>query len=196
MQLTVRKSDGSSEIYLHTKVIGSIAAGLSESGSFEPDLAEHLAEAVTSFLRKRYEVSEVCSDEIHSMTEVVLSETGHGRAALALHEHRIQRQMRRNRTEVLYRVANDYTGEPLTKPWDKSVIVRDLVRRSLERELARAVAAEVETQALGLGFHELRSTLVHELVENQLWTMKQAEKSLTMYAMKNFTERKQVAAAV
>ena len=95
MQLTVLKSDGSTEIYLHTKVMGSIAAALCDCDCFEAGLSEQLSEAVTVFLRRRYGSCTVSTDEIHSMIEAVLSDTGYDRAALALHEHRITRLERR-----------------------------------------------------------------------------------------------------
>ena len=47
MQLKVKKADGSKELYLHTKVLGALAAGLADAGHLEAGVAEQLAEAVT-----------------------------------------------------------------------------------------------------------------------------------------------------
>ena len=134
MQLTVEKSDGTFEIYLHTKVMGALGAGLSESGKYDPKLVEELAEAVTLFVRRHYTARVVSSDELHSMIEAVLCDTGHEKAALALHENRIRRQIKRNRTEVVHlyrsnsRSLMEYDDEEsvqrFTQPWNKSVIVR------------------------------------------------------------------------
>ena len=46
MQLRVEKSDGSSEVYLHTKVMGTIARALSECDGYLEGQPEQLAEAV------------------------------------------------------------------------------------------------------------------------------------------------------
>jgi hypothetical protein len=45
--LTIIKSDGSTEKYLYTKVIGTISKALESAGCADVYLAEQLAEAVT-----------------------------------------------------------------------------------------------------------------------------------------------------
>jgi hypothetical protein len=189
MQLKVEKSDGSSEVYLHTKVLGTIAAAMSASGSYQEGEPELLAEAVTTFLRRRYGNVSVSSDEVHSMIEVVLSATDFEDAAQALQEHRVNRHIRRRRLEVIRRdktahrgilVKDDYSIEDQTaQPWNKSAIVWELEReRALPHNLARAVAGSVEEKALLLGCRRVTSTLVRELVANELLAMRQAEKAL------------------
>jgi len=185
MQLMVEKADGSAEVYLHTKVLGSIAGALSDSGQYQEDIAEQLAETVTSFLRRRHGSGRVTSDEIHSMIEVVLAETDHSMAALALHEHRIHRQIKRNRLEVIrcealpggagafYRPL--VTTTISVQPWDKSVMVRELERGSrLPHDMARAIAGTVEEKVLRLECSSVTSSLVRELVANELIMLSRA----------------------
>ncbi|KPK77610.1 MAG: hypothetical protein AMJ79_02660 [Phycisphaerae bacterium SM23_30] len=189
MQLRVEKSDGSSEVYLHTKVMGVIARSLAESDGYRQGQPEQLAEAVTTYLRRRHHGGIVTSDEIHSMVEVVLYDTGYERAALLLHEHRVNRQIRRRRIEVVNRIfvpgsrdSDDLelsAADEATARWNKSVIVRDLEEKySLAHNLARAAAGAVEEKVLGLGCRRVTLSLVKELVANELWSMLQAEKSL------------------
>jgi hypothetical protein len=189
MQLMVEKCDGGREVYLHTKVLGSIAAALSDSGHYQEDLAEQLAETVTTFLRRRYGHGAVSSDEIHSMIEVALAESDYGQAALALHEHRINRQIKRSRLEVVHcpgfisdeLLPYHQTAMSLTsaQPWNKTVIVRELERgRQLSHDMARAVAAAVEEKALRLDCCCITSSLVRELVNNQLFALQRAEHAL------------------
>lgn len=190
MQLTVEKSDGTFEVYLHTKVMGTVATGLSEADSYDPYLVEELAEAVTVFVRRRYTGRVVASDELHSMIEVVLCDTGHPGAALALHEDRICRQVRRSRTEVLHLYHDNDDRDFLspdeqesvqgfTQPWNKSVVVTDLEGESeLPYEVARAVAGSVEEKVLGMGCRTVTSSLVRELVGNELLAMRMAQRAL------------------
>ena len=190
MQLRVEKCDGSIEIYLHTKVMGSIAAGLSDGGCYEPDLPEQLAEAVTTFLRRRYGSVVVSADEIHSMIVAALSDTGSRSAALALQEHRITRQMMRSRTEVIHwssaecpdrldYVSGDLTSGCVIEPWDKSEIVRDLeAERGLVHTLARAVAGSVEEKVLRMGCRRMSTGQIREMVMCDLFAMRQAEMAL------------------
>lgn len=189
MQLMVEKCDGSREVYLHTKVMGSIALALGDCGNYHEGLAEQLAESVTTFLRRRYGKLTVSADEIHAMIAAVLSETAYEQAALALQENRIGRQIKRSRREVVHcdAASNDdivkyadylLEGGPV-EPWNKSVIVRKLEDgNGLPHNLARAVAAGVEEKVLGLGCRRLFSSLVRELVVNELVAMKQAEMAL------------------
>ena len=191
MQLKVLKSDGSVETYLHTKVMGSIAAALGDSGHYQEGITDHLAEAVTEYIAKRYGSSSISTDEIHAMIEAVLSETGHYEAALALHEHRLTRQVKRNRTEVIHRLDNTPISNPFTsvssqdpvdefscEPWNKTIIVRKLQEeRQIPRPLARALAAAVEEKVLRLQVRYVFATLIRALVENELWTMRQTAAS-------------------
>lgn len=191
MQLKVEKSDGSSEVYLHTKVMGTIAAALAEGGCYEEGCPEQLAEAVTTFLKRSCRKGSVGSDEIHSMIEVSLCETGYIEAALVLHEYRVNRQIKRKRIEVLHTCRSgrntfdqiheepDSSETDTIEPWDKSVIARDLEKnRALPRNLARAIAGAVEEKILRLDCRQLSSALVRELVENELLSMKRAEQAL------------------
>ncbi len=194
MQLRVEKADGSSEVYLHTKVLGTLAAALADSGSYQEGKPEQLAEAVTTFLRRRYGNTSVSSDEIHSMIEVVLTDTGHEDAALVLHDHRVNRQIKRRRLEVVHVQNTDtaasqpkihiFSANYTVQPWNKSEIVRDLERESgLSHNLAQAIASSAEEKALALGCRRITTALVRELVCNEMLAMRQAESALAEQVM-------------
>lgn len=190
MQLRVVKADGSSEVYLHTKVLGTISAALADSGSYQHGKAEQLAEAVTTFLRRRYGNTSVSSDEIYSMIEIVLGDTGHEAAALALHDHRLQRAIRRRRVEVVYlteqqreqlrRDGEDIDDSLLpVQAWNKSMIIRDMETQwKVPRYLAQAVAGHVEDRILQLECRQITSDLLREFVINELLMVRKAEKAL------------------
>jgi len=189
MQLRVEKSDGGSEVYLHTKVMGTIAWALSESDGFLEGQPEQLAEAVTIYLRRRYQGGAVASDEIYSMIEVVLYDTGHAPAALALHEHRVRRQMKRGRVEVVRCLNNTalssedglmhLSSDGPARLWNKSKIVQSLKESyGLAHNLARAVAGVVEEKVLALECRQITSSLVRELVASEMLCLMQAEQSL------------------
>lgn len=189
MQLKVNKCDGSMEIYLHTKVMGAIAAALCECGILQAGLAEQLAEAVTTYLRRRHNAWEVSSDDIHAMAQAALCDTGYPDAALALHDHRLNRHIKRGRIEVVR--VNKQVGmgaeegiwamqwHPENRqPWNKSIIVQDLQEKlGMPTNLARAIAGMVEEKVLRLECRLLTSSLVRELVFNELASIRQAEES-------------------
>lgn len=202
MHLRVEKADGSHEVYLHTKVIGAVAAALADADTYDPHHAEELAEAVRKFIAQRYGNSLVSSDEIYSMVQVVLCETGFVQAALALHQHRTRREMARRRIEVVRQPAwTDQTTwarhgledpEPPAQalPWNKSIIARDLQKaQGLNLHLARAVAGQVEEKVLRLGSRQLRTALLRELVADELYLMQQAQYALDQQAVEAVHQR-------
>jgi len=200
VSLKVTKSDGSAEVYLHTKVMGSISAAMGDSGFYQEGMTEHLAEAVTEYIFRRYGSAPVCTDEIHAMIEAVLSETGYYEAALALHEHRLTRQINRCRTEVIHCRKTDHNDSAMSgkrqneeeyfaHSWNKSIIVNFLeTEYGLESPLARAVAGAVEEKVLRMGCRRVFASVVRAMVENDLWAMKQAEQSFVKQAKEESDE--------
>ena len=134
MQLNVIKNDGSTEEYIHTKVIGSFHNALAFVDESSVFVAEQLADAVTFNLYQK-DSHHVTSDEIHLIVEAVLSATDYHDAAMALSRYRNTRKLKRNRILVV----NE--NESRSK-WDKSVIVNDLVeKKACNKHTARAIAS-------------------------------------------------------
>jgi transcriptional regulator NrdR family protein len=186
-QLRVTKADGTSEAYLHTKVIGTINNALSAAGQADMAVAEDLAEVVTFYLYNKSGKRKVTSNEIFSMVKAVLAATGYEEAAVALSEHAYERRLKRARTEVLAVDVQDYTdverlfqANPLPRaPWDKARIVHDLTEKSgLPRLTARAVASMVEEQIFKMGISTIPSSLIKQLVLGETATTLRAEREL------------------
>lgn len=166
MQLKVIKSDGSVEEYLHTKVIGTINNALSLVGESNVFASEQFAEAITFYLYQRNDEARIASERIHLMIQAILSATGYDHAARALAEHRLNRQLARRRTLVICPVSG--SSDHPEQPWDKSMVVRDLMnRQGLDYHVARAIASAVEEKVLSLGLSRVRHTLVRELVASE-----------------------------
>lgn len=188
MQLKVLKNDGSTEVYYHTKVMGAIGHALCQCGSFREGVVDSLAEAVTTYISKNYG-NLIESDQIHSIIQAVLSETGFFNAALLMHEHRIIRQSKRKRLEIIHFCHEDSsdngrTPHPLksayfTEPWNKTTIAWYLEsERGLSRSLSRLVAGQVEEKVLAMNCQQITSSLVRELIENELFHILKAEKAV------------------
>jgi hypothetical protein len=82
-QLQVTKADGTTEEYIHTKVVGTINNAFSATGRLDIAMAEDLAEVVTYYLYKKQDQRQVSTSEILSMIKAVLTSTGHEAAAVA-----------------------------------------------------------------------------------------------------------------
>jgi len=171
VQINVIKYDGSTEEYMHTKVIGTCHNALALADESNVFIAEQLADAITFNLYKKA-THHITSEEIHLVIEAVLSATGYHDAAIALCEYRNTRKLRRNRIVV---VNND---EPQSK-WDKSIIVDALVQKnSCDKHVARAIASSVEEKVLNLAMSKITANLIEHLVHADTETMLLAQEQL------------------
>jgi transcriptional regulator NrdR family protein len=187
-QLMVIKSDGSTERYLYTKIIGTISKALADAGCADVYLAEQLAEAVTYYLYNQQNSHNVTSGEILSIIKAVLTSTGNEAAAVALSEYQLSRRLKRNRIEVVLAdtqeladaaALGDSDSDHNKVSWDKSQIVENLVsKRGLERQMARAIAAMVEETVFSMGLSSVPVGLIKQLVLSQMAVTLRAEQQL------------------
>jgi len=187
-QLRVIKADGTTEAYLHTKVIGAINNALSAAGRPDVSLAEDLAEVVTYYVYRKPDGRTISSNEIFSIVKAVLDATDNGEAAAALSEHALERRLKRARTEVLTVDVRNFadverlskTKRPLARtPWDKTRIVQDLTDKSgLAYQTARVVASMVEERIFNLGMSTVPQSLVKQLVLGETAAMLRAQREL------------------
>ncbi len=187
-QLQVIKTDGTTEEYIHTKVVGAINNALSAAGRPDMAMAEDLAEVVTFYLYRKQDQREVSSSEILSMIKAVLVSTGFEAAAVALGEHAIGRRLHRSRTEILAVDVQDFadverlyrTRQPPERiPWDKGRIIEELTGESgLSRQTARVVAAMVEERIFNMGMTLVPQSLLRQLVLGETATVLRAQHDL------------------
>ncbi len=187
-QLRITKADGTTETYLHTKVIGAINNALAAVGQADTDVSEDLAEAVTFYLYNKQGRRTVSSSEVFSMIKAVLTATGYEDAALALSKHTLERRLRRSRTEVLAIDMREFSDAqelgqtkqpPARAPWDKTQIVHDLTTRfGVRRQTARTVASIVEERVFRMEITMVPLSLIKQLVLGETASMLRAERAL------------------
>jgi hypothetical protein len=171
MQIQVLKADGSTEPYLHTKVLGTLHRAMAAVASDCLETAQMLSDAVTYFLYRDPESKTLTTDQIHQMVLTALDGAGFGVASETLDAHRRLRRLQRRRVEV---VDGEY---PV---WDKGCIVRDLMEHScLERSLARAIAGAVEEKVLRMGVSRIRKGTIHHLMIADMEDLLEAHDQLT-----------------
>lgn len=187
-QLQVIKTDGTTEEYIHTKVIGTINNAFAAVGRPDIAMAEDLAEVVTYYLYHQPNRRQVGSGEILAMIKAVLASTGHEAAAAALGDHALERRLKRARTEVLaldVLACADLEQLHRTRQsaprlaWDKGRIVRDLTAESgIPPQMARAVASVVEERIFNMGMTQVPRSLVKQLALGEAAAMLQAQQDL------------------
>jgi hypothetical protein len=187
-QLRVVKADGSTEAYLHTKVLGTINNALTAAGRADMMVAERLADVVTFHLYEQTDRHGISSGEIFCMIKAVLAATGCEAAAAALTEHALERRLRRNRTEVIEVDVQNFAdieslclsdSPPARVPWNKTQIVQDLTARfSLPHQTARAIASMVEERIFSMGLTAVPLSLIKQLVLSETVSALRAEREL------------------
>jgi len=188
LQLKVVKTDGSTEEYLHTKVIGTISNTLAYVGQPDIHIAEHLAEVVTYFLYHKQKRRRITSSEIFSIIKAVLAATKYEDAAIALSEHHFERKLKRSRIEVASIDVQQLSDADMLCSveesnnrcrWDKSRIVTDLVtKHDVPRQTARTIASMVEEKIFNMGITLVPASLIRQLVLGDTAAVLRAQRQL------------------
>jgi len=165
------KADGSTEPYLHTKVLGSLHRAMAAVQSDGLETAQMLADAVTYFLYRQCRGETLSTDQIHQMILTVLEGAGFAAGAEALTAHRLSRRLQRRRTRVI-------DSEWLA--WNKGLMVQDLIEHyQVKRPLARVIAGLVEEKILRMGAAHIRKGLIRHLVMTDMEDLLEAHQVLT-----------------
>ena len=125
-------------------------------------------------------------EDMQDLIEIVLAEQGYAPIVAAYKRFRKHRQLARERIRVrsAQRAAAD--GKPVdltdasmlmvesvargsTLPWDRRELIHTLMQHTdLKEELALNIAKTVENQVIASGMHSVDSTLIRELLNNEL----------------------------
>ena len=121
-------------------------------------------------------------EDVQDLVEVVLAEDSQSAIVAAYKRYRKHREMARTLIRVRNGGPNDEldltdkslllvesSSSNISQPWDRSRIVRQLQKEAgLTAEIAGLVAKSVENQVIASGMKTVGSTLIRELVNNEL----------------------------
>ncbi len=147
---------------------------MSAAGSGDRNLAEELAAAVGHFLAVRHH-DPLELDAIEDMIERVLMETGHRTIArhyvlLRAKRARVREQIEVRRAEPGVLPVVEGRRSRLAQQWERGRISRALIEEAdLGAEEAAAIARAVEDKVLRAGIRAITTSLVRELVDNELF---------------------------
>jgi anaerobic ribonucleoside-triphosphate reductase len=136
-------------------------------------------------------------EDVQDLVEIVLAEAGHASIVAAYKRYRKQRELARRRIKVRDKNAGktaDITDQSLllvesatgsmTLPWDRRRIVKQLLDKTdLSAEVAVSVAKAVENQLINSEVKTVNTSLIRELVNNELAERGQREqlRDLSLY---------------
>ncbi|MCD5401800.1 anaerobic ribonucleoside-triphosphate reductase [candidate division NPL-UPA2 bacterium] len=176
----VRKRDGRTVPFGEAKIAEAIFKAAKAVGGEDRFLAEELARAVSFFLKRKFGETIPDIEEIQDAVEKVLMETGHAKTAKAYILYRDKRTRQRERLKVRKEIRGKMTTTDLSllvmgstreeiMPWDKSKISQALVKEAnLSLSIADSIATAVEARVLRSGLGQISTSLIRELVDNEL----------------------------
>ena len=131
----------------------------------DPRFADPLARAVELHLRDWPRTRPPTTDYVFRCLRTALTETGMSRVARQLAVHRRQRAERRRHVVVRRRGG---AGDRVV-PWRKSAVADALeLQHGVGHSVARFLASEIERRVLGLGYGEVSTALIVELMRSEL----------------------------
>ncbi len=122
-------------------------------------------------------------EDVQDLVEIVLAEQGHTTVVAAYKRYRKHRELARERIRVRDEQSGkakvDLTDASMllvesvsrdeTLPWNRARIIKQLIEKTdLSSELAISVAKAVENQIISSGLKGINTTLIRELVNNEL----------------------------
>ncbi len=178
----VRKRDGRIVSYDETRIANAIFKAAQAVGGEDRKMADELASVVTLFVEKEYGNGRIPGiEDIQDMVEKVLIETGHAKTAKVYILYREKRTRIREMTQVRKEIrkngnTTDFallvdagTKDELT-PWNKRLIAFALQKEAdIEPVVADEIASEVEKKIFDSGIRRISTSLIRELVDNELF---------------------------
>ncbi len=178
---TVRKRDGREVAFDSTKIADAIFKASCAAGGPDRETADELADVVTHFINKEYTDRTPGIEDIQDLVEKVLMETGFIHTARAYIVYREERRQIRDELKVFRTrspalsdrpvdVVVDAGSAELTDTWSKGRIVEALIKEAgLSYEVSTNVANAVENKVFASGMKRISTTLIRELVDNELF---------------------------
>ncbi|MBC8452484.1 MAG: anaerobic ribonucleoside-triphosphate reductase [Spirochaetes bacterium] len=163
---------------------GESSISLSEANRLTEIIIEQLNTPSSEYyVRAQADTSRIPHiEDVQDLVEIALSEEGHSSVVSAYKRYRKQREVARRQIRVRSNLEKsevdvtdaslllvESTSGNITKPWDRTEIVRQIVEETdLSVEAAISVAKEVENMVLRGSFRLLNTALIRELVNNVL----------------------------
>ncbi|HHT9128525.1 MAG TPA: anaerobic ribonucleoside-triphosphate reductase, partial [Candidatus Wujingus californicus] len=177
----VLKRDGRKAPFNEKKIADAIFRAAQAVGGEDRALAEELAGVVAMFLEKKYSGKTPGIEDVQDIVEKILIETGHAKTAKAYILYRDKRtrireslrvrkqtKQKADTTDVSLLVNTETKDE--VYPWDKRKIATAMEKEAdIPEEIASEIANVVEQRVFSSGLTRISTTLIRELVDNELF---------------------------
>jgi len=182
MTQTIKKREGQLVEFDKKKITEAIFAAMLAAGEKNKTISEKVAEQVIIKLEKRFKDKIPQVEEVQDIVEEVLIREGMVKVAKAYILYRDRRSRIRESLKVRKKVENHESTTDLSLlvstptsenifHWDRNKIVQALVKEAeLPLNISTKIAKAVEKKIVDLGLSEISTSLIRELVDNELFT--------------------------
>ncbi len=181
MTNTVRKREGQLVEFDRKKIVEAIFAAMQVMGEENKSRSEKITDQVIKKLEERFKDKIPQVEEVQDIVEETLIKEGMVKVAKAYILYRDKRSRIRESLKVRKKIKNHKSMTDLSLlvstptsenifPWDRKKIVQALVKEAeLPLNISRKIAKAVEEKIFDLGLIEITTSLIRELVDNELF---------------------------
>jgi len=185
---SIRKRDGNIVEFEEIKITNAVISAMKAVGEEKRELAEKITEYTLSILNEKYVFGIPQIEEIQDIVEEALIREGLIKVAKSYILYREKRKKIRKALKVRKknRIHKDTTDMSLlvSTPsaeniflWNKDKIISALKKEAgLSLHVSEKIAKAVEEKIINLGLTEISTSLIRELVDNELFTRGYEEK--------------------
>lgn len=181
MTNTVRKREGQLVEFDRKKIVEAIFAAMQVMGEENKSRSEKITDQVIKKLEERFKDNIPQVEEVQDLVEETLIKEGMVKVAKAYILYRDKRSRIRESLKVRKKIINHKSMTDLSLlvsaptsenifPWDREKIVHALVKEAeTPLNISRKIAKAVEEKIFDLGLIEITTSLIRELVDNELF---------------------------
>jgi ribonucleoside-triphosphate reductase len=181
MTNTVRKREGQLVEFDRKKIVEAIFAAMQVMGEENKSSSEKITDQVIKKLEERFKDKIPQVEEVQDIVEETLIKEGMVKVAKAYILYRDKRSRIRESLKVRKKIKKHKSMTDLSLlvstptsenifPWDRKKIVQALVKEAeLPLNISRKIAKAVEEKIFDLGLIEITTSLIRELVDNELF---------------------------
>jgi len=178
---TIKKREGQLVEFDKKKITEAIFAAMLVAGEKNKTISEKVTDQVIIKLEKRFKDRLPQVEEVQDVVEEVLVREGMVKVAKAYILYRDKRSRVRESLKVRKKVENHESTTDLSLlvstptsenifPWDRKKIIQALVKEAeLPLNISTKIAKAVEKKIFDLGLSEISTSLIRELVDNELF---------------------------
>ena len=178
---TIRKRDGQLAEFDKKKISEAIFAAMQATGEKNKAVPKEITDQIIIKLEKRFMDKIPQVEEVQDVVEEVLIKEGMVKVTKAYILYRAKRSRIRESLKVRKKVENHESTTDLSLlvstptsenifPWDRKKIVQALVKEAeLPLNVSTRIAKAVEKKIFDLDLSEISTSLVRELVDNELF---------------------------